>query len=133
LGFAESLTGGLVSSRMTDAAGASMFFRGGIVTYSSDLKRDVLDVPEGPVVSEAAARAMATSARRLLGVDVAMSVTGVAGPDTQDGMPVGTVFAGFALPDGSCDVVHMQLNGDRQRIREYTCINALNELRKRLS
>jgi nicotinamide-nucleotide amidase len=133
LGLAESLTGGLIAQRMTEAQGASKFFRGGIVSYASEVKFSLLNVPEGPVVCEVAARAMAENARKALGADVAVSVTGVAGPDTQDGQPVGTVFAGLALPDGSSDVFEFHLPGDRQRIREYTCINALNELRKRLT
>lgn len=132
LGLAESLTGGLISQRMTEAQGASKFFRGGVVSYASDVKHSLLRVPSGPVVSEPAARAMAVNARSVLDADVAVSVTGVAGPDTQDGQPVGTVFCGIALPDGTSDVIEFHLPGDRQRIREYTCINALNELRKRL-
>jgi nicotinamide-nucleotide amidase len=132
-GVAESLTGGLISQRLTANAGASAWFRGGIVSYSSDVKHLVLRVPDGPVVSEVAARAMAVNARTVLASDVGLSVTGVAGPDTQDGQPVGTVFVGIALPDGSSDVVQLHLHGDRQRIREHTCINALNELRKRLA
>lgn len=132
LGLAESLTGGLITSRLTNAIGASKFLRGAVVSYASDVKFSVLDVPEGPVVSLPAARAMALGAREVLETDVALSVTGVAGPDTQDGQPVGTVFVGMAFADGSADVLSLKLNGDRQRIRELTCINALNELRKRL-
>jgi nicotinamide-nucleotide amidase len=132
LGLAESLTGGLIAQRMTEAQGASLFFRGCIVSYASEVKYSVLNVPEGPVVCEEAARAMALNTRRVLGSDVAVAVTGVAGPDTQDGQPVGTVFVGIALPDGGSDVIEFHLPGDRQRIREYTCINALNELRKRI-
>jgi nicotinamide-nucleotide amidase len=132
LGLAESLTGGLIAQRVTEAQGASQFFRGGIVSYASEVKFSLLNVPEGPVVCDVAARCMAENARSVLGADVAVAVTGVAGPDTQDGQAVGTVFVGIALPDGSSDVVELHLPGDRQRIREYTCINALNELRKRL-
>ena len=132
LGLAESLTGGLIAQRLTGIPGSSAWFRGSIVSYSSDVKHLVLRVPDGPVVSEQAARAMAVNARTVLASDVALSVTGVAGPDTQDDQPVGTVFVGISLPDGSSDVVKLQLFGDRQRIREFTCISALNELRKRL-
>lgn len=132
LGLAESLTGGLITERLTEIPGASKWLRGCIVSYASEVKHLVLRVPDGPVVSETAARAMAVNARQVLAADVALSVTGVAGPTKQDDQPVGTVFVGIALADGSSDVVELHLNGDRQRIREYTCINALNELRKRL-
>jgi nicotinamide-nucleotide amidase len=131
-GLAESLTGGLIAQRVTEVPGSSKWFRGCIVSYASEVKHVVLRIPDGPVVSERSARAMAVSARQILASDVALSVTGVAGPDTQDDQPVGTVFVGMAFADGSSEVLELHLNGDRQRIREYTCINALNELRKRL-
>ena len=76
-------------------------FRGSIVSYASEVKFELLGVPEGPVVSEEAAAAMADGARRVLGADVAVSLTGVAGPTEQDGQPVGTLFVGVALPDGT--------------------------------
>jgi nicotinamide-nucleotide amidase len=132
LGIAESLTGGLIGARMTDVVGATSFFLGSIVSYASEVKFDVLDVPEGPVVSERAAVAMADGARRVLRSDVALAVTGVAGPAAQDGMPVGTVFVGMALPDRDTEAVHIQLPGDRTRIREFAVISALNLLRLRL-
>jgi nicotinamide-nucleotide amidase len=101
------------------------------VSYDSEVKFDVLGVPEGPVVSAEAAEAMATGARRVLGADVGLAVTGVAGPAEQDGQPVGTVFVGLALDD-VVDSVQLRLPGDRRRIREFAAISALDRLRHRL-
>lgn len=98
LAVAESLTGGLVAARLVNVPGASGWFRGGVVAYASDVKRSVLEVPEGPVVSAAAARAMAAGVRRVLGADIGLAVTGVAGPDPQDGERPGTVFLAVAGP-----------------------------------
>ncbi|HEY2815251.1 MAG TPA: competence/damage-inducible protein A [Acidimicrobiales bacterium] len=131
LGLAESVTGGLMGARLTDVAGASDFFRGSIVSYASDVKHSLLGVPEGPVVSGAAAEAMAVGARRVLGSDVGVAVTGVAGPAEQDGQPVGTVFVGIALDD-VVESVQLRLPGDRRRIRDFTAISALDVLRRRL-
>jgi nicotinamide-nucleotide amidase len=131
LGLAESITGGLMGARLTDVAGASGFFSGSIVSYDSDVKFDLLGVPEGPVVSATAAEAMATGARRVLGADVGLSVTGVAGPAEQDGQPVGTVFIGLAIDD-EVESTRLQLPGDRRRVRDFTVISALNLLRQRL-
>ena len=131
LGVAESLTGGLMGARFTSVPGASDVFRGGIVSYASDVKFSLLGVPEGPVVTAEAARAMAVGARRVLGADVALATTGVAGPAEQEGQPVGTVFLGLAMDDSS-EAQQMQLPGDRQRIRQYAVISAVNLLRRRL-
>lgn len=131
LGLAESMTGGLVASRIVNVAGSSKWFRGSVVSYSSEVKFDLLGVPEGPVVSEEAARAMAEGACRVLGADVALSITGVAGPADQDGMPVGTVFFGICL-DGRTEVVRVQMPGDRDRIRQFATISLLDLLRRRL-
>ena len=95
LGLAESITGGLMGARLTDVAGASGFFKGSIVSYDSQVKFTLLGVPDGPVVSAEAAVAMAQGARQVLGADVGLAVTGVAGPAEQDGQPVGTVFIGI--------------------------------------
>jgi nicotinamide-nucleotide amidase len=89
---AESLTGGMVASALARAEGASTWFRGGVVAYSSEVKHDLLDVPPGPVVSPEAATAMAETVARLLGADAAVAVTGAGGPDPQDGQPPGTVW-----------------------------------------
>ncbi|MBW3669125.1 MAG: competence/damage-inducible protein A [Actinobacteria bacterium] len=131
LGLAESMTGGLVASRLVNVAGSSAWFRGSVVSYASEVKFDVLGVPEGPVVCEEAAAAMAEGARKVLGADVGLSVTGVAGPAEQDGQPVGTAYFGIALDDDT-QVVHARLFGDRERIRQYAAISLLDALRRRL-
>ena len=133
LGLAESLTGGLAASRLVNVPGASGWFRGSVVSYASEVKFDVLGVPEGPVVSEAAARAMAEGARRVLGADVGLSVTGVAGPSEQDGQPVGTVFVGLVRPGRAPEAVGFAVPGDRARVRQYATIAALDFLRRSLS
>ncbi|HSS12193.1 MAG TPA: competence/damage-inducible protein A [Acidimicrobiales bacterium] len=131
LGLAESVTGGLVGARLTAVAGASDWFHGSIVAYDSEVKYRLLGVPEGPVVSEQAATVMATGAARLLGADVGLAVTGVAGPAEQDGRPVGTVWMGLAL-DGGADATMVQLPGDRDRVRQFAAISLLDLLRRRL-
>jgi nicotinamide-nucleotide amidase len=132
LGLAESLTGGLVASRLVNVVGASTWFRGAVVSYASEVKYDVLGVPEGPVVSEEAARSMAEGARRVLGADVGLAITGVAGPDPQDGQAPGTVYVGLALPGQPTEAVALTVPGDRDRIRQYATISALDLLRRRL-
>ena len=131
LGIAESVTGGLMGARFTAVPGASDVFRGSIVSYASDVKFSLLGVPEGPVVTAQAAQAMAEGARRVLGADVGLATTGVAGPAEQEGQPVGTVFLGLAMDDAS-EAQQVKLPGDRQRIRQYAVISAVNLLRKRL-
>ena len=131
LGVAESLTGGLLGARLTEAEGATDFFRGSIVAYQSEVKFDVLGVPEGPVVSEQAACAMAEGACKVLGADVGIGVTGVAGPTEQEGQPVGTVFMGTTL-DGDTQCVHLRLPGQRDQVRQFACISVLDFLRRRL-
>jgi nicotinamide-nucleotide amidase len=133
LAVAESLTGGLVGSRLTNVVGASEWFRGCVVSYASEVKYDVLGVPEGPVVSDVAARAMATGVRKVLGADVGISVTGVAGPAEQDGQPPGTVFIGIAMPgDDEGEARQLRLPGDRERVRQFSAISLLDALRYRL-
>ena len=93
----------------------------------------MLGVPEGPVVSETAAKAMAVGARRVLGADVGLAVTGVAGPAEQDGQPPGTVFLGLAMPGDDEGEAHLvKLPGDRERVRQFSAISLLDLLRKRL-
>lgn len=131
LGLAESVTGGLVAGRLTAVAGASDVLRGAVVSYASQVKFDLLDVPEGPVVSEAAAAAMATGARRGLGADVGLALTGVAGPAEQDGMPVGTLCVG--IDDGTVVVARtFRLPGQREQMRQMSVITALDYLRRHL-
>ena len=131
LGVAESVTGGLIASRLVNIAGASRWFRGGVVSYASEVKFDLLGVPRGPVVSGDAARAMAVGVRRVLGSDIGLSVTGVAGPEEQDGQPAGTVVVGIAIGD-DVEEVALRLPGDRPRIRSYSAISALDALRRAL-
>jgi nicotinamide-nucleotide amidase len=131
VGVAESLTGGLVGARLAETKGASKWFRGSIVSYDSKVKFDLLDVPEGPVVSPEAAEAMAWGACKRLEADVGISVTGVAGPTTQDDQPVGTVFMAVAL-DGKAEVAEAHFPGERQHIRQFSTISLLDMLRRRL-
>jgi nicotinamide-nucleotide amidase len=133
LGLAESVTGGLVAGRITNVPGASEVFRGSIVSYASEVKFSLLGVPEGPVVSEAAAVAMASGARRVLGADVGLALTGVAGPDEQDGMPVGTLCIGVALADDRTIARTIRLPGLREQMRQMSVISALDLLRRELS
>jgi nicotinamide-nucleotide amidase len=132
IGLAESLTGGLVASRIVSVPGASGWFRGSLVSYATEVKRSLLGVGEGPVVSERAACEMATAAARVLGADVGLAVTGVAGPTTQDDLPPGTVYAGVALPDREPEAVLLRVPGDRDRIRQMATISALDVVRRRL-
>lgn len=132
LAVAESYTGGLLASSLVAVPGASAWFRGGLVAYASDMKRELLGLAAGPVVSPAAAKAMAAGVCRLMGADVGLATTGVAGPDKQEELPAGTVFAGIALPGQPPDAVGFNLFGDRQRVRELGTMNALDWLRRRL-
>jgi nicotinamide-nucleotide amidase len=156
LGVAESLTGGFVGSRLTAVPGASDWFRGSLVVYATEVKRKLLGVGEGPAVSETTALEMAAGAASVLGADVGLALTGVAGPAEQDGQPVGTVWVGLsgvggADPgrarggradggwaesysggggDGEAQLLH--LAGDRDQIRQIATISALDLLRRRL-
>jgi PncC family amidohydrolase len=131
LAAAESLTGGLLAHAVSEVPGAGTRFLGGIVAYTHDAKQTVLDVPEGPVVSEQAARAMVRGCGRLFGVPAAVAVTGVAGPAEQDGRPVGTVFAASALgEDVRC--LHARVPGDRAGVQERAVGTALDLLRRHL-
>ena len=132
LALAESLTGGLVAARLTAIPGASDVLRGGLVSYASDVKFEVLDVAPGPVVNEPAAVQMAEGARRLLGADVGLGLTGVAGPAELDDVPVGTVCIGIALPTGS-HAATLKLGSQREQIRQFAVISSLDLLRRRLA
>lgn len=130
---AESLTGGMLCSELVSVPGASAVVRGGIVSYATQVKIDVLGVPADlveahGVVSEACARAMASGVRTRLGADVAMATTGVAGPSSQDGHPVGTVFVAVAFDSPAGEqvrVAHLALSGDRAAIRAAACEQAM--------
>jgi nicotinamide-nucleotide amidase len=137
LASAESLTGGLLGARVTSVPGASAAYVGGVVSYSTDVKRGLLGVPEevvaGPgVVSAACAEAMAAAVRGLLGSDVGVSTTGVAGPDPQEGKPVGLVYVGYADAHGVVAVEH-HLAGDREEVRAAAVDAALALVRDRLA
>lgn len=123
VGVAESCTGGLVAAALAARPGASAWFRGGIVSYATDLKRSLLGVDAallaslGPV-SAPVAEAMASGARRALGADLAVSVTGLAGPDgdPERDLPVGTVFLGWADAAGAGHAA-LRLPGNRDAVR----------------
>jgi nicotinamide-nucleotide amidase len=132
LAVAESLTGGLIASRLVNVPGASSWFKGAVVSYSSEVKRSLLGLGEGPVVTAAAAEAMAVGVRAQLDTDVGLGITGVAGPTEEEGQPAGTVFVGLAFRDEPATSVALRLPGDRQRVREYSAISALDLLRRRL-
>jgi len=125
VGTAESMTGGMVSARLTDLPGSSAVVKGGLVAYDSELKRRLLglsDVTE--VVTSDAAVAMARGARTLLDVDVAIAVTGSAGPEPME-KPVGTVIVGVATPE-DVRARELRFSGDRERLRTYGTAAALH-------
>jgi nicotinamide-nucleotide amidase len=132
VGAAESLTGGLVGARLTTVAGSGDAFMGSIVSYHTDVKRSLLGVTTERVVSAECAKEMARAARRVLGADVGVSTTGVAGPDELEGQPVGTVWFGLALPGRPAEAAHARMPGDRERIRQFSTISLLNLLRLRI-
>jgi nicotinamide-nucleotide amidase len=131
LGLAESVTGGLVAARLTAVPGASDVLRGSVVSYATEVKGSVLGVPPGPVVSVDAAVAMAEGARRVLGADVGLALTGVAGPTEQDGQPVGTLHVGLALGE-AVETASLRLPGQREQMRQFSVISSLDLLRRRL-
>ena len=138
LATAESCTGGLVGARLTDVPGASDVYVGGVVAYSDDLKRAALDVPEEVLVRHGAvsaetAQAMTVGTRARLGADVAVSVTGIAGPGggTPE-KPVGLVFVHAGSPEDET-AVRIQLPGDRDAVRARATATALHLLRRLLS
>jgi nicotinamide-nucleotide amidase len=132
LAVAESVTGGLIGGRLTNVAGSSQVFRGGVISYASDVKFDVLGVTPGPVVSEHAAIEMARGVRTVLKSSVSLAVTGVAGPDEQDGKPAGTLCIGVVLEDGSEHSTTSVLPGQRDQMRQFSVITALSFLRSLL-
>ncbi len=140
LALAESCTGGLLAKRLTDAAGASAYFREGFVTYSNESKERLLGVPhetlvESGAVSEPVAKAMAAGARKISGADYALSVTGIAGPDggTEE-KPVGLVYVGLSDANGTV-AERLDLSAwrrSREAIRERSANRAFDLLRHRL-
>ena len=135
---AESCTGGLLAKRITDLPGSSAAFKGGVVSYWSQVKHDILGVPNDLLfqygaVSDPVARAMAEGVRTLAGADLALSVTGVAGPDPDDrGNPVGLVYVAIA-GQGETFVRVLHAAGARERIRTVAANHALDLLRRRLT
>ncbi len=140
LGVAESCTGGLIAKRLTDVPGASAAFKGGIVSYTNEVKENLLGVPPhileryGAVSKEVAA-AMAEGARRALGCDIALSATGVAGPDKDDwGNEVGTMFVAISTFKGThVRPLHLGTRPMRERLRTQTASHAFDLARRYLS
>ncbi len=136
LGVAESVTGGVLGGAVTDVSGSSSVFRGGITAYSPDLKRDLLGVsPETieahTVVSEEVAKEMALGAQNATGATYALATTGEAGPQSQSGAPVGTVWLALAHPSGVL-TEKREFHGDRDAIRKRAALSALDLLRRHL-
>ncbi|WP_247703103.1 nicotinamide-nucleotide amidohydrolase family protein [Streptomyces sp. F63] len=137
LAVAESLTGGLVAAELTGVPGASRVLRGAVTAYATELKHTVLGVDgallarQGAVDAEVA-RQMAGGVRRLLGADWGIATTGVAGPDPQDGRPVGTVHVAVAGPGGTVRSRLLRLAGDRAAIRRASVGGVLGMLREEL-
>lgn len=131
LALAESLTGGLIASRLTAHPGFSDVFRGAVVPYHRDLKQSLLGAPDVPAVSEEMVKAMAEGVCAALDADVGIAVSGVAGPDPHEGLEPGALWVGIHL-DGRSEAINLTLPFDRERIRQFTCIMSLNLLRTRL-
>lgn len=137
LALAESCTGGMIAARITVLPGSSDYFYGGVVAYSNQVKAEVLQVPrtlllEHGAVSEPVAQAMAEGVRTLTGSDLALSVTGIAGPGGgTDEKPVGTVFIGVA-DQRSCHVERFWFGGDRSQVRQQAVDQAIIMLKEQL-
>lgn len=137
LGIAESLTGGLLAAALVAVPGASASLLGAIVAYATPLKHSLLGVDADLLAQHGAvhpevARQMAEGVRRSVAVgdrvaDVGIATTGIAGPDSPDGQPVGTVYIGIATPSGS-RVLHLRLTGDREEVRAAAVRHALRAL-----
>ena len=139
-GCAESCTGGLIAKRLTDVPGASKVFKGGIVSYTNEVKHNVLGVPQEMLdqfgaVSAPVAQAMAEGARRVLGCDIALASTGVAGPAPDDrGNEVGTMFVAIATPENTfVRPLHLGNRPVRSRLRTQTAHHAFDLARRYLS
>jgi nicotinamide-nucleotide amidase len=131
LGVAESLTGGLIASRLVNVAGASAWFRGGVVAYDSQVKFDVLGVPVGPVVSEAAAAAMAEGAAGSPGPTSAWASPAWPAPTSRRAWPRARCSSASTSPAAG-PTRELHLPGDRERVRQYGAISALDLLRRAL-
>lgn len=134
VGVAESLTGGMVVAELVSVPGASAVVRGGVVAYATEVKHTLLGVGTALLAAEGAvhpevARQMAEGVRRAMGgadaaADVGIATTGVAGPEPQDGQPVGTVFVAVSTPEGT-RVERLMLAGSRAEIRGKAMVAAL--------
>ncbi|MEU5404246.1 CinA family protein [Streptomyces sp. NPDC005963] len=138
LAVAESLTGGLVAAELTAVPGASAVLRGSVTAYATELKHTVLDVEADLLEARGAvdvqvARQMAAGVRTLLGASWGIATTGVAGPEPQDGKPVGTVYVAVAGPNGTGNVAALRLNGSRAEIRRESVRSVLELLAGELS
>ncbi|MFS1664216.1 competence/damage-inducible protein A [Streptococcus sp. zg-JUN1979] len=134
---AESLTAGLFQASLADFSGASQVFNGGYVTYSMDEKSRMLGIPLSDlalhgVVSSFTAEKMAERSRDLLGADIGVGLTGVAGPDSLEGKPAGTVFIAIATKDGTHSIEVLIGGRSRQDVRDISCLHAFNLVRQSL-
>jgi len=124
---AESLTSGSLASRLGAATDASTWFAGGVVAYAAEVKFKVLDVDPGPVVTARCAAQMATGVARLTGADFAVALTGVGGPDPDEGHPAGTVF--LAVSSGTDENVEKrQFEGDPPEVVAQATVAGLEML-----
>ncbi|MFG3555585.1 CinA family protein [Micromonospora sp. NPDC047557] len=137
LATVESLTGGLLAASIVEIAGVSGIYRGGLVVYATELKSTLAGVPadllaeRGPVDPDVAA-ALAEGGRRRCGADWGLATTGVAGPEPQDGKPVGLVYVAVAGPGGAAEVRQLDLDGGRDHVRSAAVIEALRLLAERI-
>ncbi len=135
ISIAESCTGGLLASYITEIPGCSKYFTLGLITYSNNSKKNQLGVKEETLeeygaVSEQTAKEMAENLKNITKTDIAVSITGIAGPGgcTAD-KPVGTIFCAICFND-KCEVFRFNLNGDRREIREQTCVKVFEKIMK---
>ncbi len=137
LATAESCTGGMIGELLTSIAGASEVYGFGFITYANEAKEKILGVrhetlsAHGAVSKETAAE-MAEGARRVSGAEIAVAVTGIAGPSGSEKKPVGLVYVGISS-ESETRTVKLNLDGDRQSIRTQTCLNALNLVKEELT
>lgn len=134
---AESLTGGLVAAEFTAVPGASTAFRGSVTAYATTVKHTVLGVERALLESQGAvdaqvARQMAAGVRKVVGASWGIATTGVAGPEPQDGQPVGTVYVAVVGPTGTGNVTALRLNGTRAEIRRESVRSVLGLLAEEL-
>ncbi len=137
LSTAESCTGGMLAQILTSVPGVSAVYAGGFVTYATREKHDMLGVSKKVLKEEGAiakktAKQMAIGAAQKTGTDVAIAITGNAGPDAQEDKPVGLVYVGICI-DGKGSAQRFMLEGDRQSIREKACLAAIELVAEKLN